>query len=87
MIKNILKIISLLAAILIVAGCASIPDSVVFNNKTVNTFSASSGCKALSLDQDCSPLSGATRDIQIVGVSGSEDGKTVFIMSKEKFHP
>ncbi len=75
----------------LLAGCVSAPKEVTFNNQTVGTYSTAAGCHTLQLKQDCSQLSGSTRNIEINGIklraSGSEDGKIIFIMSKPKFIP
>jgi|GEM_PF-1911091 len=75
----------------LMAGCASTPSAVNYNGKTVATYGTSAGCGTLLLKQDCSSLSGATRKIEIDGhplrISGSDDGKIVFIMSMPKFLP
>lgn len=73
------------------SSCVSVPESVVYRGMTVSTYSTAAGCGTLSLDQDCSQMSGSTRKIEIQGiplrVSGSEDGKTIFVMSMPSFMP
>lgn len=84
------KIISITSALLI-AGCAGTPPSIEYNKEIVGTYSTTAGCGTLSLDQDCSQMSGATRNIRIkdrdLRIAGSEDGKIVLVMSKPKFLP
>ena len=80
-----------LLAAFVIAGCVSTPDTVMFNGKSVGTYSASAGCSTLGLDQDCSAMSGATREIRIEGtalrVSGGNGGTTILAMSMPKFTP
>ncbi|MFC6635056.1 hypothetical protein [Microbulbifer taiwanensis] len=74
-----------------IAGCVSAPSSVVYRGMTVETFSPAAGCGTLTLDQDCSQVSGATRKVEIHGinlrVSGGSAGKVVLVMSMPKFIP
>jgi hypothetical protein len=83
-------LLAVLAAF-VITGCVSTPDTVMFNGKSVGTYSASAGCSTLGLDQDCSMMSGATREIKIEGtalrVSGGNGGTTILVMSMPKFIP
>lgn len=83
-------IISSLLAVLL-CSCVSTPKTVTFDNEVVSTFSVSAGCGSLSLDNDCSQMSGATKSITIDGIklriSGGDSGKIVFVMSSSKLTP
>jgi hypothetical protein len=80
-----------LLATLAIAGCSSTPDTVMFNGRSVGTYGPSAGCSTLGLDQDCSMMSGATREIEIEGtalrVSGGNRGRTILVMSMPKITP
>ncbi|MCW8128568.1 hypothetical protein [Microbulbifer halophilus] len=86
-----MKKYTLTACALLLSGCVSVPSSVVYNDKTVGTYSTAAGCNTLHLEQDCSQMKGATRDIRInaidLRIAGSQDGRTVFVMSQPKFLP
>jgi hypothetical protein len=83
------KLLLPMLATLVIAGCSSTPDTVMFNGQRVGTYGASAGCSTLGLDQDCSMMFGATRKIEIEGtalrVSGGDRGRTILIMSMPKF--
>lgn len=85
--KKILIAISALA----LTACVSTPASYQYNGKVLGTYSTAAGCGTLKLEQDCSQVTGATRKITIDGtplrISGSEDGKVVFVMSNSSFLP
>lgn len=76
---------------LVLTACVSAPASFEYNGKTLGTYSTAAGCGTLKLEQDCSQMTGATRNISIEGndlrISGSENGKIVFVMSKPTFLP
>ena len=80
-----------LIGFLLISGCASTPESVTFNGRSVGTYGASAGCGTLMIDNDCSQMSGSTREIEIEGiqlrVAGGNNGKIVFLMSMPKFMP
>jgi len=81
-------VVSIILALLI-SGCFSAPKSVLYAGKMVGTFDITAGCETLSLDQDCSQMSGSTRNIEINGtklrIAGSNDGKIIFLMSMSSF--
>ncbi|WP_419535605.1 hypothetical protein [Endozoicomonas sp.] len=81
----------IISAVLLLSGCASTPEVVDFNGKSAGTYSAAAGCGTLMLDNDCSQMSGSTREIEIEGtklrISGGDSGKIVFVMSLPKFMP
>ena len=84
------KSLVLLLGVLI-SSCVSAPSKVAFNDKVVGTYSVAAGCGTLSLDQDCSQISGSTREIKIneirLRVAGGDEGKNIFVMSMPKFSP
>lgn len=81
----------IISAVLLLSGCASTPEFVDFNGKSAGTYSTAAGCGTLMLDNDCSQMSGSTREIEIEGtklrISGGDSGKIVFVMSLPKFMP
>lgn len=86
-----MKKLIILASILLMTACVTTPSSISFDGEEVGTYKLSAGCKTLQLSQDCSELSGATKNIEIEGtalrISGSDDGSIIFIMSSHKFIP
>lgn len=90
MIKTI-ALLLVMTSCLWFGGCITTPDSVVFDGESVGTFSVASGCNKLGLDEDCSGMTGATREISIDGLplraAGGDNGRIVFLMSDRLMVP
>lgn len=88
--KLIMKTTILTCALLLTA-CTNTPTIITFNDQSVGTYNPAAGCASLLLQQDCSKVIGATRNIKIdeteLRIAGSADGRTVLIMSKPTLAP
>ena len=84
-----MKKIMFSAGMLILSGCISTPESVNFNGETVGTFSVAANWSDMSLNTDCSGLTGATNEIELDGIkfraASGQSGKVIFIMSESSF--
>ncbi len=72
----------------LLTACTNTPTTISFNNQSVGTYNPTAGCTKLLLQQDCSKVVGATRNIIIdeieLRIAGSLDGRALLIMSKPK---
>jgi len=72
----------------LLAACTNTPTIITFNDQSLGTYNPTAGCTQLLLQQDCSKVVGATRNIIIddieLRIAGSSNGRSLLIMSKPK---